>query len=480
MAMLPGLFDPTGQDVDPRFAQNRAQAAQYANMTPQQRSSFGTMNAALDGADAIGGAVRQVAGMPNERERMQMARNEMSARSQGVTDQVQLLQIAIETLQKYGFPQQAAQAAAQLEQTKNAQRDDARAQEKIRLDDKAKQTKNEILAGGGEKGALMNRLMQMRKDLALYDPGTPEYNNLKAGIAKLEQVLAKDNIIARNQGGFTQIYVNGEPTTAVENTTSPDAELRASTAEHVAALKRIAGFVQPTLSDETLRAAAAKYNIDGTLPPLGMGQQAAANKAAILEEATRQSTGVDPGDRARAQITNKATIQALSPMFRQAGFIEQYERQFQDNVKLLQQQIPALNNGTIPIINKWVNAGKSNIAGDPAVTNFNAAVKAVQNEFAKIVSGSTGNQQIAVSEIQRMEKLLNDAQTPDQIMGVLNMYVQETQNRIRNVKGVLSEMKNSLTPATPRAGAAPAGGLPAGMPSADAIEAELARRAGNR
>ena len=100
----------------------------------------------------------------------------------------------------------------------------------------------------------------------------------------------------------------------------------------------------------------------------------------------------------------------------------------------------------VPIVNKWINAGKRAITGDVDLTRFDTVIKSVSNEFAKIVSGSMGNTQIALGEIKKIEALLNAAQTPEQVKAVVDTMKRETANRIAGFEEEKKKLKDSLIP----------------------------------
>jgi hypothetical protein len=55
-----------------------------------------------------------------------------------------------------------------------------------------------------------------------------------------------------------------------------------------------------------------------------------------------------------------------------------------------------------------------------------------------------GNTAVAVSEIKRMEDLLNAAQTPQDVMAVLNTMREETQNRMAGFKEQKAELTGAI------------------------------------
>lgn len=213
------------------------------------------------------------------------------------------------------------------------------------------------------------------------------------------------------------------------------------------------------LSTDAITNAAARYNVDGTLPPLGMGKDGAAMRKAILEQAATmaKTAGADgapmsPTEQRVSQLSNKANSSALAKLQQAQTMVGAFEKNFTKNADLALAQSKLTDNSGVPIVTKWINSGKRSITGDPALSTFDVAVKATANEYAKIVSGSMGNTAIAESEIKKVEGLLNAAQTPQQVEAVINFMKKETANRLAGFEEEKKNLRGSM------GGASPAGG----------------------
>ena len=211
------------------------------------------------------------------------------------------------------------------------------------------------------------------------------------------------------------------------------------------------------LNEQSVVNAAARYNMDGTLPPnLGRGAQGAKNTARILNEAARIAgeRGDTPEAQRIAQIANKATTSALTQLQKQESMVGAFERNFTKNADLAIELSNKTDRTGIPIVNKWINVGKRAVTGDVDLVKFDAVVKSVSNEFAKIISGSMGNTAVALAEIKKIESLLNAAQTPEQVKAVIDTMKRETANRIAGFDEEKKKLKTSLIPEGKKADAA--------------------------
>lgn len=216
------------------------------------------------------------------------------------------------------------------------------------------------------------------------------------------------------------------------------------------------------LSPESVINAAARYNMDGTLPPnLGRGTQGPRQTAQILNEAARQAAarGDTPEAQRIAQLANKANATALNKLETQQTMVGAFEKNFTKNAAIAEELSNKVDRTGVPIVNKWVNVGKRAVTGDPDLAAFDASVKATVNEYAKIVGGGTGGSATAQGEIAKIEGLLSAAQTKEGVLSVLNLMRRETANRMTSFDDQKAELKGSMIPAKkPAPGGAPAAG----------------------
>lgn len=213
----------------------------------------------------------------------------------------------------------------------------------------------------------------------------------------------------------------------------------------------------PTLSKDAIDDQANRFLTDGTLPSLGMGRDAIANRNAIINRASELARAQGMSNDRVTQLANKANTSALTQLTKQETMVGAFEKNFVKNVGIVDRLSKQTDNTGVPLLQKWINVGKKASSGDPNLAALAVAIKAVQNEYGKIVSGSMGNTAVAVSEIKRMEELLNAAQTPQDVQAVLNTMRQETQNRMEGFKEQKAELTGAMRSATkpPNVSAAP-------------------------
>lgn len=245
--------------------------------------------------------------------------------------------------------------------------------------------------------------------------------------------------------------------TSTDNNTATNATSRANNAATVGATirgqnmadvraKEAAEGKEASFTPGAIDNAAARYNIDGTLPPMGMGNAGSQARSAILNRAAELAgaNGLSPDEQRIAQIGNKGNSAAISKLQQQKTMVGAFERNFNMNADIVKEFSAKVDRTGVPIMNKWINAGKRAVAGDPELSAFDASVKAVSNEYAKIVSGSMGNTAVAEGEIKKIESLLNAAQTPQQVTAVVNLMQRETHNRMQGFDDEMSSLRESM------------------------------------
>lgn len=199
------------------------------------------------------------------------------------------------------------------------------------------------------------------------------------------------------------------------------------------------------LSQDGVDLAAQQYRTFGTMPSLGTGsakaKQMILNRAAEMAKAegkTAEATVI-------GQAANTANKQALGQLYKQRVMVGAFEKTFHKNIDVMEGLLPKVNQGGIPVANRWINAGRKSIAGDPDVAAFNTALQTVQAEYAKIMSGSMGNTPVSDSARHHAEELINSAQTPQQLAAVIKVLRQDAANRMSGFDEEEQQLRGSMS-----------------------------------
>jgi hypothetical protein len=169
---------------------------------------------------------------------------------------------------------------------------------------------------------------------------------------------------------------------------------------------------------EAIDNAAKRYNLDGTLPPMGMGAAASAGRTKILNRAAELAAGVDGTDQRQNQLNVKQQQRVLQDFT--SGKSASAVRSFNvgiSHLDTLGNLADALGNKDTQAVNRIGNYFATQ-TGNPAPTNFNAAKKIVGDEIVKAIVGAGGG----VHDREEAAKVIDAANSPAQLKGAINTY----------------------------------------------------------
>jgi hypothetical protein len=174
---------------------------------------------------------------------------------------------------------------------------------------------------------------------------------------------------------------------------------------------------------------AAQMVAEGIVPPRG-------GKGAINAAAAQGVTGKDFKE-------GKASLGALGALNKQFALTEAFAKTFNANADATLKAGLALNGRSgVPIIDEYIANPFAKATGkNPELAGFKVYLKGTLNEYAKIVSGTTGNAAVAQQEIKRMNDLLNSAQTREQLISTINAMKAEVANRRKGFIEQKAEMR---------------------------------------
>ena len=165
---------------------------------------------------------------------------------------------------------------------------------------------------------------------------------------------------------------------------------------------------------------------------------------------------------------NKAARESISKALSQRQIAlsagQQFIRQFKTQADLVDKYLEPGVGGSVPIINKWIQAGRS-ATGDPDVKAFDTAIRGLSREHQRIITGVTSNAQLHVSAQQTADELLNKNMTADQIRSTLKVMREEAENAVEAGKQEVEFNRDLLKHLGPQQGkaAAPHVAPPAGF-----------------
>jgi hypothetical protein len=218
------------------------------------------------------------------------------------------------------------------------------------------------------------------------------------------------------------------------------------------------------MDDDTINMLAQQYlSGDRTaLQGLGQGRAGAAIRAQVLQRANQlaQSQGNANPDIALNRATYAADAKTLSQMQNYISRADTFQSVFLKNVQQVKKYSEAGVAGSIPALNKWIQAGRK-ATGDPDVAAFDAAIKTASREYARIMSGPTSNAQLTVSAQANADEMLSNVMNKEQLEAVITVMEQDINNSIQSADETMKSIRSSISAnggkqESPGAGAPPA------------------------
>jgi hypothetical protein len=270
--------------------------------------------------------------------------------------------------------------------------------------------------------------------------------------AKRGQDITRQNSIDTNK---THVQ-----TTAMTNATS-----RANNAATIAKDYAVAGMNPDgtagagALSPAAIENAAARYNLDGTLPPsMGRGSQGAMDLRKIQNRAAELAIATDPTQLRVNQLDAKSAAAALTQLSRAKTMASNFERTANANADLALGLSKQLDRTGMPILNAGLQYLRTN-SGSPEAAQWAAANETFVNEYAKIMSGGMGSGPVTDSARAKAHGLLTTAMTPQQYEGNVRLLQKEMANRMKGFEDEEAAVRARLAGA-PAPSPAPAAGVP--------------------
>ncbi len=253
---------------------------------------------------------------------------------------------------------------------------------------------------------------------------TPELNRYQKGFENLSTAIQPSYIDPNSGGTYTPISPSFGKQSL--NVTKPNM---------VSGSGGMGGAGGAPLTEAGLDTAAKVYIQTGQVPNVGMG--AAANRVQIINRAgemlKNKKTGkVDIAPMIVNTAKNKANQSSYAQLQKQADNIGAFETTATMNADVAMSMANKVNRTGVPVLNRWLNAGRRSITGDADLIGFDTAVRTFVNEYARITTSVTGGGVTSDTARKEVEDLLKAAHTPEQFMSSLNVAKQDMRNRVQS------------------------------------------------
>lgn len=208
------------------------------------------------------------------------------------------------------------------------------------------------------------------------------------------------------------------------------------------------------LSQEALDLAAQKYLQTGQMTTLGYGKSAATQRAAILNRAAEleRQQGGNSADLPTQQAAFHASSQALGQLEKQKNMAMAFEGTTVHNLDIVQNMSNKVDRTGSPILNKYALYLKGQVAGDADTQLLKNSVISAANEYAKVISGSTGSAAATDASRREAEELLNASFSKGTTTKVIAQMKQEMENRRKGFDDQLGQLRQQMrgNPARPK------------------------------
>lgn len=234
------------------------------------------------------------------------------------------------------------------------------------------------------------------------------------------------------------------------------------------------GVQQPDANEDTPLTQAAvdmgamRYMQTGVMPSLGMGKAAREDKVKIQNRAAEliDKYNIKPEDWATGVAQFKITQGSLQQISKTRNMVEASEHAVEQNMDLVLSLAPKADPGGIPLLNKYTMWAKDKVGGSPEVKAYDSALHTVADEYAKVLTTTSGSGGTSLSDSARAEayRRLSSAQTLDQLNASFAVIKREMSNRSSSLQqqedALVGQLKHGLVtpgqtdpsaPATPAA-----------------------------
>jgi|SRR5882672_234414 len=231
-----------------------------------------------------------------------------------------------------------------------------------------------------------------------------------------------------------------------------EAALKAHVARMDAPTQSMTGG-SPTIQGDALDIAANQLLIDGKLPS-GFTRNSA-NVGAIYNRAAELAKA--KGQTGEAAMLNAKSVKAdstsLTNLTKQSDMVKAFESTALKNLDMLVAQSDKIPRTAFPILNKAIMTGRIE-TGDPEVAKYYAMVRPFVDEYAKILSGSTGSAGASDTSRREAAGIISPYFSPEQIKELAPFIHKEMDNRTDSLNEQRDIIKSRMSGKTPEVASA--------------------------
>lgn len=196
----------------------------------------------------------------------------------------------------------------------------------------------------------------------------------------------------------------------------------------------------PGLSSEALDQAALRYSMTGVMPSMGMGKQAAAYRAEIMNRAGRKYPASNIAANAADYQRDKTSLTATQ---RLSDLAASWEGTVAQNADVMIQSLSGIPDTGTRFGNK-IGRFLASQAGSPAMARFHAAQETVKREYARLLSSPSAAGVLTDTSVRELDKVLGGDLTKPQLLASLKTLRQDAKNRLNAYNKQIQTIRQRL------------------------------------
>lgn len=216
---------------------------------------------------------------------------------------------------------------------------------------------------------------------------------------------------------------------------------------------QVGGAGADILGDDAIEIMANQYLQTGILPSMGMGRAGTEARAKVVNRAAAlaKDKGIAFDEQGSRAALFRAGQSELTQLQAQRGKVMAFARTAEHNMDVAGEFSRKVDRSGMPVVNRWLLAGRNAVAGDPDVAAFHAAVLTAATEYARVMGGGTVTTDTARKEA---ESIISSVHTPQQFKAVMDVMRRDMANRERGYDEQIKIIKDSIRLGGPQGGAA--------------------------
>ena len=205
-------------------------------------------------------------------------------------------------------------------------------------------------------------------------------------------------------------------------------------------------------TDDAIALAGTEYRLTGKMPSLGMGNADVRSKIIDKAAADAKQMGQSPEEVVALQAgvgSDTAALRNISKIATaSAAFENTAMKNFDRALDLAKAGGIPTNMG--PWVNKFIQTGETGV-GDKNVPAYVASLLTGANEYAKVISGSTGSQGSTVDSRREAANMFSGAYNYDQIKNVIyGVAKPDMENKKQSYQDMQSDLETAIASGTPK------------------------------